>query len=133
VWWESAGVLLRASELLHDGASLKRAERTIIGTRADDLLQDRHVPPIHEVTVEAAAIGITIREDEGLHAAIPLVGELVGIVEDLEEQAHELDWMGGWAWTVVVGAAGWVGHVTLVVRAVQVHTIPAGREEDLCS
>jgi hypothetical protein len=82
---KSAGILLGIGELLYDGACgfVDATELGVVVTGLDDGLQSWHIPAIDEIRMEASTIRITIGEDEGVVVAIPLVGELVGIVENL--------------------------------------------------
>ena len=64
----------------------------------------------------------------------PTVVHLVVFVHGVPkfiEEGYEVNWMRGRAAAVIDATR--VHHMGLVIRRVEVHTIPAGREEYLCS
>jgi hypothetical protein len=81
--------------------------------------------------VESVSSGITHGKDKGLAISIPHVGKLVDVVQDLVEEGNHVNRVRGRARSVIGGTAAGVGHVRLVIGRVEVHTIPAGWEEDL--
>lgn len=65
--------------------------------------------------------------------AVPLVLEAAGVVEDLKEEGDHVDWEFRGASASVVLPANRVRHVGFVVRRVEIDSVPAGWEEDLCA
>jgi hypothetical protein len=86
------------------------------------------VPAVEEVTVQSVTGRVTIREDE---AATARLVDRARAEPNLIEEGDEMVWVRGRTETVVDAVR--VGHVGLVIRRVDVHTIPAGREKDLSS
>jgi hypothetical protein len=62
--------------------------------------------------------------------AIPHIPKLLGVPGNLDKDRDNSHWVGCRAGSVVVGL-GRVGHMGLVVRAIQVDTVPARGEIDL--
>lgn len=93
----------------------------------DGVLQDGDVPAVLEVAVEGKTGGVTRGDD--VRALTPVVVALGGD-DHLVEETDEVHGVRGRAGTGVVVVDG-VGHVRLVVGAVDVLAVPAHREEDL--
>ena len=87
------------------------------------------VPPVQEVAVQPVAGRVPIREHEP-PAVVQLI-EWVHIEPHFIEDGYDVDWMRGRALAGI--DATWVRHVGFVIRRVEVRTIPAAREEHLCS
>jgi len=76
---------------------------------------------------------ITLREDEWVLIAIPLILKAASVVENLVEEGDHVDWEIRRASASVVLPADRIRHVRFVVRRVDVSSVPACREEDLCT
>lgn len=92
-------------------------------------LKKGDIPTINEVAVKPVTSLVTVGEDEWLLAVDELWVETVGIPSDLVEEGDEALRMRSWALSGVDTV--WVGHVRLVVWAIEVLSVPAGWEEDL--
>ncbi len=99
----------------------------VVRTTVDGVLEEVHVPAILEVAVVSVTGGVSVCEDVGAGA---LVVELVDADNHLVEQGDKLNGMTIGAVATVIVLDG-IGHVGLVVRRVQVLSVPARREEDL--
>jgi len=92
------------------------------------------LPAKEVVTVDTVPGVVTVAPPERLRAVggpLGLVVELARVVHDLVHDLGDLDGMRGRAGATALEAArGWVGNVRLVVGAVSVLAIPAGREGD---
>lgn len=65
--------------------------------------------------------------DEGLWGtAGPHAVELCRIPDSLNEERGNLNWVGRWA-----GSTRRISDVALVIGTVEIHTVPARREDDL--
>lgn len=78
--------------------------------------------------MEAVACGIALREDESAAAGVKV--DVVDGVEDFVEEVNELDGVGGGTNAVV--HHGHVCHVAIIFF-IEINTIPAGLEVNLCS
>lgn len=135
----------RALRVLVDDLRLHRARvrLVLVDVRREDLargdvavhvvavvhrvLEHAHVPAVLEVRVEGEAGGVA----RGEHVRIGAPVVVARCADDhLVEEADEVHGVRGRAGTGVVVVNG-VGHVRLVVCAVEVDTVPAHREEDL--
>ena len=109
-------------------------QTTIVVASVDCFLKSRNVPAIDEVTVEPVASWITLSENEWLFSSIwNMPVKVDSGVDDLKKDRDQVNRVRCRARTVVVGVHRWVGHVGGVVRRVKVNSVPAGREEDLCT
>jgi hypothetical protein len=119
---------LSAGEEIEDRAISDETRVVVAGVGS--LLQNVDIPTVEEITVEPVASGITLSENEGLGGTVPPVKTGSG-VDDFVEDGDHVNRVSCRARAVVVRVLGRVGHVRLVVGRVEVHTIPAGGEEDL--
>jgi hypothetical protein len=87
------------------------------------------VPPVEEVAVQSVAGRVPVRENKP-PAVVQLV-EWVHTEPHFIEDGYDVDWMRRRALAGI--DATWIRHMGLVIRRVEVHTIPAAREEHLCS
>ncbi len=87
------------------------------------------VPPVEEVAVQPVASRVAVREHEP--PAVVQRVEWRHVEPHLKEDGHEVVWVRGRALAAIDAIR--VRHVGLVIGRVEVHTIPAGREEHLCS
>jgi hypothetical protein len=98
------------------------------------LLQSIALPAKKIITMDAITGVVPLRPVEWLRAVrspVGLVVELARVEHDLVHDLRDLDGVGGRARaSALKGAAGRVGDVALVVRAVRVLAVPAGREGD---
>ena len=90
-------------------------------------MEEVDVPSVREVAVVPITGRVAVGENPGTRA--PII-ELVDGDEHLVKEGHEVDGVAVGAITVVEVLDG-VRHVRLVIGGVQVHAVPAGREEDL--
>ena len=86
------------------------------------------VPPVEEVGMQPVAGRVPVRQHE-LAASVQLV-VWAHAIPHLIEEGYEVDWMRGWALAAVDATR--VRHMGLVICRVEVHAIPAAREEHLC-
>lgn len=93
----------------------------------DALLQLGDVPAVHEISVPRVANRVTSTGNIRSFTPVRMVGN---IDESFEEDADEVNRI-LWGTAAVVKAANRVRYVGLVVRAIEVLTIPARRHEDL--
>ena len=98
-----------------------------VRTVVDGVLEEVDVPSVREVAVVPITGRVAVGENPGTRA--PII-ELVDGDEHLVKEGHEVDGVAVGAITVVEVLDG-VRHVRLMVRAVEIYTIPALREEDL--
>ena len=100
----------------------------------DSLLERVDVPSVDEITVVSKSSWVTVSKDKrlsGVQGLVPHVFVVVGLVDSLEEDRDEMNWVRGWACTIVVSTRFRERNVAAVRRRVQVDTVPAAREEDL--
>ena len=96
----------------------------------DGRLQDVFFPSHDEITVSTIASRVTLRPDERLRVAVPLIRKLVGFPDNLIEEGNQVDWEVWRAGAGIIGV-GRIRHMGDVVGRVEVLSIPAGWEKDL--
>ena len=97
----------------------------VCSTRIYRTREHAAVPAVHEVAVQSVTGRVTIGEDEAAFLGVERLYAEPNLIEDGDEVLR----VRGWASTVVDTVR--VGHMRLVIRRVEVYTIPAGREKDL--
>lgn len=105
---------------------------TIARACVDSALEKVTIPTHQKVAVKPVSSGITHGPDEWLAVAIPHVLELVDVPQNLVKDGDKMNRMSvGTAPTVV--RTYWIGHVGLMIRSVEILSVPARREENLRS
>ena len=125
--WNLAGVREVVAVKLEDWTVLDVAG--VRSTLSNSPLEKCDIPTINKIAVEPVTSLVTVGEDEWLLAVDKLWVETVGIPSNLVEEGDEALWMRSWALSGVDTV--WVGHVRLVIWAIEVLSVPAGGEEDL--
>jgi hypothetical protein len=95
----------------------------------DGTLKSGGVPAVDEVCMERVTGRVTVGENEGVLIAVPFTIPRRNIEEELVEEGDETLGVSGWALSVV--HQGRIGNVGLVVRGVEVDTVPAGGHDHL--
>jgi hypothetical protein len=114
-----AALVLEHTAVLDDA----RGGRTLVhGAR-----EHAAVPAVHEVCVQSVTGWVAVREDEA--TAVVQSVESRHVEVHLVENGNEVNWVRGRAQAVVDAIR--VCHVSLVIRRVKIHTVPAAREKDL--
>ena len=125
--WDLAGVGEVVTVELEDWTVLDVAG--VGGTLRNSPLKKRDIPTVHKVAVESVTSFVTVGEDERLLTVDEPWVETVGIPSNFVEKRDETLWVRSRALSGVNTV--WVGHVRLVVWAVEVLSVPARWEEDL--
>ena len=119
--WDLAVVGKVVAEEVEDVAVLDVT--AVVRALVNSLLECRNVPAVHKVAMVSVAGFVAVGEDEWVAGAVPFVGELGSVPDNLVEDGDETLWVGRGAETGVDAVR--VGHVRPVVCGIEVHAVPA--------